>query len=427
MRKFFTVWLSVLIFVGAAFCAADFSRLGAPSPSKEEAAAILEAEGLLAKDLPGAVKILEQASEKKWAGAALYFNLANLYYRNGNLKGAEKFFGKAVEKSGQFFQARKNLGICLLEMGRHGQARKELGGALALCGGADTQILMLMSAIDARGGDFHSALSCCNQALLYEPENVEMLEAKLGYLSELGKWDDCGHLAKKLVRKGSLAPGVWRVMALSHFKQGDETGALADLELARIRGASDAACEKMLADLYLKKHMPDFARAIFENMGDKTERDAALLRCAGEYFRLSDYGAAEQICTRLEASKFSDAARLKAACMSMDGRGGDAEKYLRAARTKFPEDARLTLDLARICSAQKNYIEAERLFEECCEDESLREAAMYGLLGVAAARADLDSALKVASRLEKLYPSDEISDYVKYLKSIEKNVEKSPR
>ena len=427
MKKFLAILLALALSASQSAFAADFSHIGAPQVSKREASVLARASKAQGESVSKAAEILESAAGEDWAGAPVLFNLGNLRWREGDFPAAEKAYKRAVEKSPSFFQARKNLGIVQFKLGKFDEGFESLVGALALCGGADAQILSLMASRHAEAGDFGAALACCNSALAYDPGNVGNLRIMLGCLAGLGRWGECAALAESLLRKDASDAAAWRALARSKCELGDDAGAICALESARAAGVGDDSFKRVLAGLYVKNFSPVRAEKIYDSLKDKKAREAGLLNCAKAYYALSEYPEAERLCAKLGSESAADATLLRAACASAGGDFFAAEKYLRQARLANPQDLRLTFELARALADSGAHVEAERLFGECLSDPSLREASMYGRLRIAAAQSDLPEAVRRARSIARAYPSDEISEYLNYLEQICEDVEKPPR
>ena len=79
-----------------------------------------------------AEKEYKQASAKEKAWAIPYFNLGNLAYKKGDLKLAEGYYHKALDREGNNPDIMNNLASLLHDMGRNEEAKVLIDKALAI-------------------------------------------------------------------------------------------------------------------------------------------------------------------------------------------------------------------------------------------------------------------------------------------------------
>ncbi|MDR3110506.1 MAG: tetratricopeptide repeat protein [Planctomycetaceae bacterium] len=70
-----------------------------------------------AGDLKGAIRIYREIAEQQGADAAICFQMAELFYRLGNLDASRERYSMALELDKNFVEARANLGCVLAEQG----------------------------------------------------------------------------------------------------------------------------------------------------------------------------------------------------------------------------------------------------------------------------------------------------------------------
>lgn len=430
MKKLkFNIWQIIFALI---FCAAfiseaqaqDMSFVGAPTVSKKEASVIADAVQAQKNSREAAKEILSDAAKKQWAGGAIFFNLANLHYQDGDYSQAANFYKAAIEKNQGFFQARKNLGFAYVQLNKRAEAFEELKNALAICGGSDVQILMWFAAKYSAEQNFSAALNCVNQALIYAPENESAKIAKMDFLCRLDSPREAANMAEDFLKKDISNKSVWLILAKAKLLSADEKGAASTIESMRLLKVSDENCDNTLAQIYLKNGACLRASELFCELQNEDLRLAGILNCAKAFLSRGDYFTAEKLCDEiLKKSKNAEALKLKALSVSHGKNKSAAENFLRKALLENPDDALLSLELARVCADLKNFAEAKSILKTCVDVQETKLNAYVCLLRISVAENDISEAQRITKIIASIRPDGEILKYLKYLESL-KNVEK---
>ena len=248
--------LTILIFAYTlcAYSSSFDSAFGrVPTMSPKEASAIKEASET--NDTSKALEILKEASSKKWAGSAIWFNLANVQMSCDDTLSAIESYRQAIKHMPSFFMAQKNLAFALEKVGREDEAFVEMKKALARSGGSDCSILSRLASRSARNGDFSSALNFCNQALMYDSSNKEMLFAKAIFLFELGMFAECEKICTSILSQNEKHVDALRLIGKSRATRGDYKSAISAFEILKNSGKAKVSDLAFLGDLLAREKL----------------------------------------------------------------------------------------------------------------------------------------------------------------------------
>ena len=417
-----------MIFVGLAACGqlaasgldSAFGRV--PTVNPDEAAALSKAAAAEKSSLESAYAMLAKSAEEKWAGSALYFNLANLCHRLGKYEEAENFYRKSLEGEPSFFMARKNLALTLEIMGKPKEAQPEFARALALAGGGDSEILMRLSSRRADEGDFSGALSLCNQALVYDPDNAGYKRVKAILLGKTGNLSESEFLTLKLLESDMKNPELWKLLGKVRALSGKHAQAIAAFRAFLAFGKEESGVLLALGDLY-------FAEGVFESAAEMYGKAIKLgVDVAGErakrlslaFVSISNYDAALKTCDAVpNVFRDSDYYMCKGIAENGIGKISDAESDFRKSISMAPDNARALFELGRLLSARGERIESEGLLRRAAANPNFERAAFAVMINSAISSGDYVSALSSARESLKRNPSADMercaADLEKYL------------
>lgn len=394
---------------------ASFSAPAQMSPREAEILKKVSEEESLGKK----IEILKAASEKEWASLAVFFNLANLNHARGDLSEAVKNYEVALEKSPNFFAARKNLGLTLAALGKTKEAEIELKKALALSGGCDAEILLWLVDKYADNGDNFSALSCCNQALIYEPKNAAALRVKAQLLYQCGLYYDCENLASEILKKDFSLPQIWKIKALAQIKLGDARGAISSLEVLRLLKNSDTQSDISLAGLYYNEGLYDKSAEIYElALKGGAASEQLLISTAKAFISADRPEASLKILNQSNEENF-EISKLKGEAYLALNRVEAAELLFEKCLRQNPLNPEVSLYMGKIRMAESRFSEAEDFFTAASSDENFLMESLYAILKCQTSLGDVDRALKTISKIRKIKDSSVIEEYEKSLKEFQ--------
>lgn len=389
-----------------------------PTMNKYEAEIISEAQKL--NDDKKAYALLSEHSSKSWAGAPLLFNLGNISYKGGRYSEAEQHYKKALEKQ-KFFACYKNLGYALAAQSKLPEARRAFLKALAISGNSDVQCLMWLADNSAGNGDYTAALAMCAQALIYQPDNADLMYAQSLFLSKTGMFSSAISAAFAAFEKTGQSRFL-KVCAMCAVELGDKPGALSYMEMFGALDALERSDLFLMGDLYLSigaraKAVDLYARAPFS--------DTKLANAAFASLNAGDFQTA-----RIAASKIADAPlrlRVSGLAAARASKNWEAKEKLESYLKKNKTDMLVTAELAEVYFSLKDYVSSAAMFARLRADPSREKTALYGLLRSAVARKSYAQAVAYAEEIAQKYPSREIEKVEKKLREYADEMEKSPR
>ncbi len=214
-----------------------------------------------------AVDVLKDRA-KPGASAQFDFALGNLYFQNDNLTNAITAFSAAVEKFPDFLRAQKNLGFALLRSGRYDDAIKPLTRTATL-GGADGKLFGFLGFCFSNAGRNASAQNAYQQALLFEPDNLDF---KLGLVKSavaLANYDLALAVLDEVLPLQPDRENLWVLQANIYIQKGQPEKAAVSLEMLRRLGKAGAPQLLLLGDLYLNQEARDLALAAYDEAVEK--------------------------------------------------------------------------------------------------------------------------------------------------------------
>ena len=401
--------LTILIFAYTlcAYSSSFDSAFGrVPTMSPKEASAIKEASET--NDTSKALEILKEASSKKWAGSAIWFNLANVQMSCDDTLSAIESYRQAIKHMPSFFMAQKNLAFALEKVGREDEAFVEMKKALALSGGSDCSILSRLASRSARNGDFSSALNFCNQALMYDSSNKEMFFAKAIFLFELGMFAECEKICTSILSQNEKHVDALRLIGKSRATRGDYKSAISAFEILKNSGKAKVSDLAFLGDLLAREKL--YQRSAENYL--KADKRESLEKVAFAMLYSGDTIGALNL-----SDKLANPVKLKLVGLANINlsKNVEAKKNLEEYLTMRPDDLYVALRLADIYFAEGQYTKAQALYVQCQSDLKLMLSALYGEMKVELAKSNYRQALRIAQRIEKINPTSEISNYAKML------------
>ncbi len=216
---------------------------------------------LLRDDPKKALPQLESLA-KPAASAIFDFTLGNVYFQNEELTNAVKHFEAALGKFPDFRRAQKNLGFALVRSGQYADAIKPLTRTIAL-GAGDGKVFGLLGYAYMSLSRFVSAAGAYQQALVFEPENVDF---KLGLVKcsvATANYDQALALLDELIQQNPERDSLWTLQANIFIQKEQPAKAAISLEMLRRIGKATSPNLYLLGDLYLTLEARDLALTVY--------------------------------------------------------------------------------------------------------------------------------------------------------------------
>jgi tetratricopeptide (TPR) repeat protein len=304
---------------------------------------------VLREDPKKAMSVL-QGLAKPNASAVFDFTLGNIYFQNEDLTNAVRHFETALAKFPDYRRAQKNLAFALVRSGNYDGAIKPLTRTIAL-GGADSKVFALLGFACMSQQRYASAAAAYQQALVFEPENVDFKIGAVKCAIATADYDHALALLDELIAQNPERENLWTLQA-NVFIQKEQPGKAAiSLEMLRRLGKANAQSLFMLGDLYMAQEARDLAlgaylQAIEKDGGQnlaKALRPAQILVSRGAWDEARKLFAKIRGAGQLAAPDELKLLKLEAKVAMSTGSGADAIKVLEQIIERNPLDGEALL------------------------------------------------------------------------------------
>lgn len=254
---------------------------------------------LLRDDPQKALSTLESLV-KPSASAVFDFTLGNVYFQNEDLTNALKHFRAALAKFPDYRRAQKNLAFVLMRDGKYREAILPLTRTIAL-GEGDGKVFGLLGFAFMNQGRYFSAEGAYQQALVFEPENVEF---KLGLVKcsiATANYDHALALLEELIEQYPERDNLWTLQANLFIQKEQPAKAAVSLEMLRRLGKATPQNLYLLGDLYMAQEARELALSAYLEAVEKDngQNPAKALRPAQILVSRGAWDEARQLFARI--------------------------------------------------------------------------------------------------------------------------------
>ena len=207
---------------------------------------------------------------KPSSSAVFDFTIGNLYFQREDLTNAIKHFEAALAKFPDYRRAQKNLAFALMRDGKYKQAIQPLTRTITL-GGADGKIFGLLGFAYMNEGRYISASGAYQQAMVFEPDNVEYRLALVKCAVSTANYDHALALLEELIEAYPERENLWVLQANVFIQKEQPAKAAISLELLRRQGKTTPQNLFLLGDLYMTQETRELALSAYL---DAIEKDA---------------------------------------------------------------------------------------------------------------------------------------------------------
>ncbi|MCU0789351.1 MAG: tetratricopeptide repeat protein [Verrucomicrobia bacterium] len=216
---------------------------------------------LLRDNREKAIKKLEGMIQQD--GSALFeFTLGNIYFQDGDLTNAVRYFEQAVAKFPDFRRAWQNLGFAFARDGRYGEAIDPITRSIAL-GSADSKAYGLLGFCYMNRELWVSAEAAYRQGMLLEPGNADY---KLGIVKcQVAQENFQAALAmlNELIQLHPEREQYWDIQANIFLQTDQSDRAVVNLEMLRRMDKATVKNLILLGDIYMTRESPDLALPVY--------------------------------------------------------------------------------------------------------------------------------------------------------------------
>jgi len=373
------------------------------------------------KNSPGVAINALQGQIKPNSSAAFDFILANLYFQQGRLDEAVRYYRSATQKYPNFRRAHKNLGLALVQKESFKEAITAISRGLAL-GDVDGRSYGLLGFCYLTERLYYPAEAAYRQAILMQP-NVQ--DWKLGLarcLIETGDFDASVALLDTLLKQEPDNVDFWLLQANAFVGKNEALAAAKNIEVVRRMGRAKLPSLTMLGDIYMNHNSPRLALGAYlealELPGSENSR--ALMRAAELFTARGDFDQAQILIKRLRtqlADNLTDETGLK--LLTLEAKiaraTGDADEAF-GILTKIVERDALNgdalIELGNYYAAKGDFERAVNRYGQAQLIAEYERPALIAHAQTLVRRTNYKEALKLLARALELKPDKYLSQYV---------------
>lgn len=392
-----------------ALCATQLQALQTePSANKFESEVIKRA--INEKDSAKKTEIFAQAISDKDASAALFFNAANCYAINGDLKSARNCYDAAIKAFANFYAAYKNRAYVEMGLSDFATARADFSKALELSQADGAKVYAALGKCHFELKNFSEALTCFKNSLMLEPENEEVMRMEAMCLMELKNSKELEILCVKLLKKNPREAVYWRLLARINMEAGKPLEAIAALEAMSDLKIASVQDSELLADLYMSNSMLKEAAKIYlkKSLSSEKSHKLALMFAANGFIK-----EAEELLQNIDSSSadYWDAlAEIKIK------KNQNADSELEKAYEKNPLNSRIAILLADSLLQKKEFERAEILYKSASKSYPLESE--FGIAKICIARLEYKKAAQILKAASSKFNKPELLDYAKKIENL---------
>lgn len=380
---------------------------------------------LLEGDRPKAIPLLE-ARVRPESSAQFDYLLGTLRFESGDLTNAVKHFETALVKFPDFRRAQKNLAFATVRDGKYEAAIAPLTRTIAL-GGADGRVFGLLGFAYVSQGRFASAAGAYQQALIFEPENLDFKLGAVKCAVETANYDYALVLLDELLQQHPERENLWTLQANIYIKKEQPAKAAVGLEMLRRLGKATAASLYLLGDLYMTQDIRDLALAAYlaavdlgggQNLA-KALRPAQILvsrgawtEAGGLFAKIRATGGGLSGADELKLLKLES----KAAMAS--GQGAAAIQTLEAIIQRDPLDGEALLLAGDYYARNGQPEKAEFRYDTASKLEGFEADAFVKQAQLLIQSRKYARAVEVLKRAQKIKPRDNVQRYLEKVEQL---------
>lgn len=241
-----------------------------PRMTPEEQAAYRDKVVPLLRDDPKKAVGLLAGLVKPSASAVYDFTLGNIYFQTEDFTNAVKHFETALAKFPDYRRAQKNLAFALVRDGKLKEAIVPLTRTISL-GGADGKVYGLLGFAYLNQGRYASAEAAYGQALVFEPESLDLKLGAVKCAVATANYDHALALLDEVINLNPERESLWTLQANMFIQKEQPAKAVTSLEILRRLGKATAPNLYLLGDLHMSQESRDLALAAYL---EAIERDA---------------------------------------------------------------------------------------------------------------------------------------------------------
>jgi tetratricopeptide (TPR) repeat protein len=403
-----------------------FASDAEPRMSPEEQLSYREKVVPLLRDDPRKAMSTLEGLAKPNASAVFDFTLGNLHFQGEDLTNAIKHFEVALAKFPDYRRAQKNLAFALVRAGRYEESIKPLTRTVAL-GGADGKTFGLLGFVYLNQQRFASAAAAYQQALVFEPENVDFKLGAVKCAIANAQYDHALALLDELIRQYPERENLWTLQANVYIQKEQPAKAAITLELLRRLGKATPQNLFLLGDLYLAQESADLALSAYLEAIDKEagQSPARALRPAQILVSRGSWNEARTLFARMRsaATPLSGPDELKLLKLESKlamatGSGEEAIKVLEQIIERNPLDGEALLLAGDYYARNDQREKAEFRFDTAAKLEGFEADAFVKHAQLLVQKQKYVQAAELLHKAQKVKPRDNVQRYLEKVEQL---------
>ena len=357
------------------------------------------------------------------SSAALDYTLGNLLVRARQTAEAKRRYKDAIEKFPNFYRAYKNLALVLVNEGNYDEALPFLLKGLEL-GGTDGALYGPLGLVYLNKDKPKQALTAYNQALIFQPDDLQWKQGKLRCLMDIGRYTDAIALIEEMILEDPVNNSYWKWQANAYLSEEMTDLAGANLEVIKRMGKADAATLALLGDIYLKKGMNRLALDNYVAAAEAGELDPErLLRTAEGFVRRRLWDAAADYLAQTEEFLPELTPDQQAAFRNYQARTAIGRNNLEQASTILealveadPMNGQALLTLGNLRRELGQMEEAIFAYEQAAKIEGTQVKALVEHARMLINNKEYEEAIPLLERVVVLEPGERYEDFLDRVK-----------
>jgi tetratricopeptide (TPR) repeat protein len=354
--------------------------------------------------------------------AAFDFILANLYFQEGNLAKAEKYYNNATRKFPNFRRAYKNQGLVQVQAGNYKAAAKIISKAMEL-GEVDGRSYGLLGYCHLTQELYYPAEIAYRQAILMQPETLDWKLGLARCLMETERYDDAIALFDTLIKQQPDRADFWLLQSNAYIGKDEPMAAARNIEIVRRMGKAELATLTLLGNIYINHDAPGLALEAYQAaLALANNNDSKLLIRAAEILTRSGSFSESKTMIRSTRTRFgeqlSDADDLK--LLTLEAKiarsENDTETAITALKQIIERDAlngEALIELGTIYAGHDELPKAINRFEQAAKIEAFERTALIAHAQALVGNNDYQAALPLLRRALYMQPDSNLEDYAK--------------
>ena len=352
--------------------------------------------------------------------AAFDFILANLYFQEGDLVSAEKFYLQAIKKYPAFRRAYKNLGFVHIQSGDYLSAINAISKSMEL-GLVDGRAYGLLAYSYLTEENYYPAEAAYRQAILMQPDIVDWKLGLAKCLLEMEQYSDAVSIIESLISDDPDNSDYWILQSNAYLGLDESLKAARNLEVVQRLDKADIQTLSLLGDIYINNEMPDLALNAYLLAAELAQdKDLDLLIKSAKALTLTlNYKQAETIITKIRndfSENIDEANDLKlltyeAKIARAKGQYDLAAKYLVQIIERDLLNGEALIELAKYYADQGKISEAITRFEQAQTIPEYERSALVAHAQTLVNNKEYDEALPLLYRALRIESDRNLKDY----------------